>query len=221
MHANINMDFGERAVIDTNKLAWVDSPLAGVHRRMLEREGAETGRATSIVRYAPKSYFSSHEHSGGEEFLVLDGVFSDEFGDFGPGSYVRNPVGSKHRPHSDDGCTIFVKLSQMARDDQLYVRRDTRGLAWGPTSAQGVSVLPLHQYGGEEIALYRWQPDIAGLEIKAPRGFELFVLNGEIDVDGERYEKGTWLRVSAVEQFHLASQVGATAYIKTGHLSAG
>ena len=61
---------------------------------MLERQGAESGRATSVVRYAPGSDFAAHTHTGGEEFIVLDGVFSDDSGDYSAGSYVRNPVGS-------------------------------------------------------------------------------------------------------------------------------
>jgi len=49
---------------------------------MLDRIGDEVARATSIVRYAPHSRFSAHTHGGGEEFLVLDGVFQDEHGDY-------------------------------------------------------------------------------------------------------------------------------------------
>jgi anti-sigma factor ChrR (cupin superfamily) len=101
---NINADLGRRAVVYSEDLPWVDSPLPGVQRRMLERDGGEVARATSIVRYAPNSSFSPHTHGGGEEFLVLDGVFSDESGDFGPGMYVRNPPGSRHTPRSDAGC---------------------------------------------------------------------------------------------------------------------
>jgi anti-sigma factor ChrR (cupin superfamily) len=40
---------------------------------MLDRIGDEVARATSVVRYAPKSRFSAHVHGGGEEFLLLDG----------------------------------------------------------------------------------------------------------------------------------------------------
>jgi anti-sigma factor ChrR (cupin superfamily) len=43
---------------------------------------------------------------------VLEGTFSDEQGDYPAGSYVRNPVGSRHAPFSREGCTIFVKLHQ-------------------------------------------------------------------------------------------------------------
>src|SRR5579859_6313352 len=110
----INADFSARAVVDTTALPWIPSPMPGVERKMLERDGGEVARATSLVRYAAGSRFERHEHGGGEEFLVLDGIFSDEYGDYPPGTYVRNPPGSHHAPFSRTGCTLFVKLRQFA-----------------------------------------------------------------------------------------------------------
>src|SRR3977135_2686273 len=81
------------------------------------RRVEEVAPATSIVRYAPASHFSPHVHDGGEEFLVLDGVFQDEHGDYPAGSYVRNPPTSRHTPGSAAGCTIFVQLWQVERDE--------------------------------------------------------------------------------------------------------
>lgn len=218
MYTNMNMDFAAPVVVDTQKLPWVDSRLPGVQRRMLEREGAESGRATTIVRYAPESHFSSHVHSGGEEFLVLDGVFSDEFGDFGPGSYVRNPIGSRHEPLSKNGCTIFVKLSQMGVEDQEFVRKDTTALSWQPGPAKGLSVMPLHRFQGEDVALYKWEPGSETPDYSAEGGMELLVLNGEIADEHGRYAKGTWIRDSAIGRRFPHSAVGGTAYVKTGHL---
>src|SRR5258707_15028353 len=106
----LHADFTRRAVVHAVRLAWVASPMAGVGRRMLVRVGGEVARATSIVRYAPESRFSPPVHDGGEEFLVLDGVFQDEHGAFPAGSYIRNPPQSRHTPGSKPGCTIFVKL---------------------------------------------------------------------------------------------------------------
>src|SRR5690242_3386961 len=122
----INADLSERAVVDTNALPWVTSPMPGVERKMLERDGGEVARATSLVRYAPGSRFEMHEHGGGEEFLVLDGTFSDEHGDYPAGTYVRNPPGSRPTPFSRTGCTLFVKLRQFAADDLKRVVIDTR-----------------------------------------------------------------------------------------------
>jgi anti-sigma factor ChrR (cupin superfamily) len=49
---------------------------------------------------------------------VLEGVFSDEAGDYPAGTYVRNPIGTAHRPHiGPEGATILVKLHQFAEDD--------------------------------------------------------------------------------------------------------
>ena len=69
---HLNADFSQAVIIDTNALPWEDSPMAGVQRRKLDRIGDEVARATSLVRYAPQSYFSPHTHSGGEEILVLE-----------------------------------------------------------------------------------------------------------------------------------------------------
>ena len=109
---NLNDNFNERVVVHGGTIDWVDSPIAGVRRRMLDRLGDEVARATTIVEYAPGSQFSPHVHTGGEEFVVLEGVFSDEHGDFPAGSYIRNPPQSRHTPGSAEGCVIFVKLWQ-------------------------------------------------------------------------------------------------------------
>src|SRR5215472_15916149 len=98
--------------------------------------------ATTIVRYAPKSSFSPHVHTGGEEFFVLEGVFRDEHGDFPAGSYIRNPPKSKHTPGSATGCTIFVKLWQFDLADRTYVRIDTNKMAFIPDRERaGVEVM--------------------------------------------------------------------------------
>jgi len=215
----INDDFTQRVVIETGTQPWVPSPLAGVERRMLDRLGAESGRATSIVRYAPESHFKSHVHEGGEEFLVLDGVFSDEHGDFGPGSYLRNPPGSSHRPFSKDGCTIFVKLWQMAPEEQDHVRIDTITAPWRPGLVEGLDVMPLFGDGLENVALVRWQPGTAFPPHVHTDGEEILVLEGVFADESGRYPKGTWLRNPPGSQHSPFSEEGCTLYVKTGHLS--
>jgi len=216
MKINANLD--QRAVVYSEQLDWVDSPLPGVQRRMLERDGAEAGRASTIVRYAPDSHFRSHVHTGGEEYIVLDGVFSDEYGNFGPGTYVRNPVGSEHRPHSKDGTTIFVKLWQMDPEDHKYVRIDTNKTEWRTGLVEGLSVMPLHEHGSEHVALVKWA---AGTEFNFhghPGGEEIFVLDGIFEDEHGRYPTGTWLRNPAGSVHTPFSTEGCTIYVKTGHL---
>ncbi len=219
MVTNLNMDFSETLAIDTSSIEWTESPLPGVHRRMLERASAESGHATSVVRYAPGSDFSPHTHGGGEEFLVLDGVFSDESGDYGPGLYVRNPVGSKHQPRSEQGCTIFVKLWQMDTDDQASVRVDTAASEWFPGLVRGLSVMPLHQFGTESVALVNWEPGTVFQRHSHVAGEEIFVLDGGFEDEHGRYPTGTWLRSPPGSEHTPFTAEGCRIYVKTGHLS--
>jgi anti-sigma factor ChrR (cupin superfamily) len=215
----LNADFTQRVAIDTESQPWVASPLPGVERRMLDRIGDEVARATSLVRYAPDSFFSPHEHGGGEEFLVIEGVFSDEHGDYGPGFYLRNPVGSRHTPFSREGCTILVKLWQMAPEDQEFVRIDTASAAWEPWSMDGAEVVRLAERPDEQVLLMRLQP---GAELSAhdhPGGEELFVLAGELADQNGRYPKGTWLRNPPGSSHSVRSEQGCTIWLKLGHLA--
>ena len=215
----INDDFTQRVVIETGTRPWVPSPLAGVERRMLDRLGAESGRATSIVRYAPESHFNAHVHDGGEEFLVLEGVFSDEHGDFGPGSYLRNPPGSSHRPFSKEGCTIFVKLWQMEPEEKNHVKIDTTAATWQPGLVEGLEVMPLFNDGQENVALVRWQPGTSFPAHVHTDGEEILVLDGVFADESGRYPKGTWMRNPPGSQHSPFSEEGCTLYVKTGHLS--
>lgn len=220
----LNADFSQRVAIDTTSQPWVASPLPGVERRMLDRIGDEIARATSLVRYAPDSYFSPHQHSGGEEFLVLDGVFSDEHGDYGAGMYLRNPIGSSHKPFSRDGCTIFVKLWQMDPDDQEHVRIDTTAAVWEPwtmdgETMNGVEVIRLAERPGERVYLMRLRPGTVVPTHDHPGGEELFVLDGELADQNGRYPKGTWLRNPPGSSHDAFSDDGCTFWLKLGHLA--
>jgi anti-sigma factor ChrR (cupin superfamily) len=215
----LNADLNQRAVVFSETLPWVDSPMPGVQRRMLERDGEEVARATTVVRYAPDSYFSAHTHGGGEEYIVLEGVFSDENGDFGPGTYVRNPVGSSHAPYSKEGATILVKLRQMAPNDQTQVTIDTTQAEWFPGLVPGLQVLPLHTYGTEQVALVKWAPGTHFQQHRHWGGEEIFVLEGTFADEYGVYPQGTWLRNPPNSIHTPFSEEGCVIYVKTGHLA--
>ena len=154
---HLNADYSQRVVLNHHDLDWVASPQAGVDRRMLERSGAEVAKATSIVRYQAGSKFEAHHHELGEEILVLEGVFSDENADYPAGTYVMNPPGSSHAPHSVDGCTIFVKLRHLGADQQHKEVVDTRTADWYQGMVPGLTVMPLMKQGMGST-LVRWAP---------------------------------------------------------------
>ena len=214
----LNADLSRPASVDSVALPWIASPMVGVERRMLERDGDEAARATSLVRYAPGSAFSPHTHGAGEEFLVLDGVFSDETGDFPAGFYVRNPPGSRHMPASAPGAVILVKLRQMPAEETEAVRLDTRDPALWRDLGQGRREAPLFDAPWERVVMLRLAPGHAGAAESWPRGIDSFVVEGDLVIDGTTHRAGAWLRRPPGSRLTLASQEGALRLRKTGHL---
>ncbi|UTW07198.1 cupin domain-containing protein [Pseudomonas benzenivorans] len=217
----INADLTQRVVLDTRAMPWQASPLPGVERRPLERFAAESGRATSVVRYAPGSAFSRHLHPGGEEILVLEGVFVDEHGEYPAGYWLKNPPGSGHTPSSPPGCLLFVKLCYQAPEDQRSARIDTASAAWQPGQVPGLQVLPLDSHGTVHTALVRWAP---GTRFKAHQhlgGEEILVLEGVFEDEFGAYPAGTWLRSPHGSRHTPFSSEGCLIYVKVGHLFEG
>jgi ChrR Cupin-like domain len=203
----LNADFTKRAVVHGAAIPWQASPIPSVERRMLDRIGDEVARATTIVRYAPKSQFSPHTHGGGEEFLVLAGVFQDEHGDYPVGTYVRNPPTSSHTPSSVGGCIILVKLWQFDPDDRTQVTIDTTNQPYiTDLTRRGAIVLPLFEDERETVQLEKWAAN-ASIDLLAPDGLEIFVLQGGFRESGEVFEPYSWLRLPPDSR--LLAQSGA------------
>jgi hypothetical protein len=207
----INADFTQRVVVRFQQTPWVASPAAGVERKMLDRIGQEVARATTIVRFAPGSSFEAHTHGGGEEFLVLDGVFQDETGDFPKGTYVRNPPTSRHTPATSQGATILVKLHQMHPMDRTQIQVQT-----DPDNGR----TDLHKDEFETVWFETLAPE-AGLNLDARGGAEIFVVDGSAVTERDVLDTWDWLRLPAQSQASInAGPAGAMLWIKTGHLAA-
>ncbi len=215
---DLNANFDERAVVHSDSQPWVASPMKGVDRRMLDRIGDEVARATTIVRYAPGSAFSAHTHTGGEEFLVLEGVFQDEHGDFPVGTYVRNPPTSSHTPSSAEGATIFVKLWQFDMDDRQQITIDTTTQTPQPVRA-GVSEIPLFEDAQERVRIELWEPNVAVTQA-GHNGFEALVVEGSFIEGDEVFGVNSWLRLPPHTPLSAVSgPEGARLWVKSGHLA--
>lgn len=213
----LNMDFSEQIVINTRDREWLPSPREGVWRKPLAREEAEQGHATSIVRYDPGSHFHAHDHPLGEEILVLEGIFSDETGDYHAGTYFRNPEGFRHAPFSVEGCVILVKLHQFQPGDTAHVVLDTETSAWRPGQGS-LQVMPLHECQGEFTALVRWP---AGEQFQPHQHFggeEIYVVSGEFIDEFGRYPAGTWMRSPHLSQHCPYVEQETVIWVKVGHL---
>lgn len=216
----INSDFNAAVGLRVGALAWRPSPMPGVDRRMLDRIGGEVARATSIVRYAPGSHFSAHAHDGGEEFIVLEGTFQDEHGDYPAGTYVRNPVGTRHIPRSDGGCTIFVKLWQFDPQDRAQIALDLASVSFAvdPTRP-GIARAILHERADELVEIEQWDAG-AVRSFDSQGGVELLILEGSIVWLGQEYSRHDWIRLPCDwSGSAVAGPQGARLWVKSRHLA--
>jgi len=216
---DVNANFSKRVMLHSDEIEWETSPMAGVDRRRLDRIDNAADRVTTIVRYAPESHFSPHVHTGGEEFIVLEGIFEDDYGNWPTGSYIRNPPTSKHQPGSKNGCVIFVKLAQFHPDDRTFVHADIAKLgSVEDRHRDGVKVSPLFKDADEEVRIEYWEADVE-VTIDTFGGAELLVLDGSFYEAKDTLRKHSWLRVPDGYAFKaIAGEDGAQVWIKSGHL---
>ena len=215
----INGDLNARAVVQTNAMEWTASPSGTVWRKRVHLVGPpESGQVTSIVRYQPDASFPAHDHPEGEEILVLEGVFSDEHGDWPAGTYLLNPEGFRHAPFSTEGCLLFVKLRQFPGLDREHLVVNTGEREWQAPQNDGVSVKPLYSQAGfsDTTRLEKWDAGTTVGEVSYEQGAEFYVLRGIFEDDEGVYPAGTWLRMPPGESHAPRSGQGCELYVKTG-----
>jgi anti-sigma factor ChrR (cupin superfamily) len=222
MNEAINGDLSVRVAVDTAAMEWSPSPSGSVWRKRVHLVGpSEAGQVTSVVRYEPHSKFHAHDHPDGEEIFVLDGVFSDEHGDWPAGTFLLNPEGFRHAPFSEHGCVLFVKLRQFAGRERRHVAFDTNQLAWEPGPTPGVNRKLLYRQNGfpDRVSLERWAPGTDPGVIHYEHGAELLVLDGSFRDEAGIFGSGFWLRFPVGTLHHPQSAEGCTFYLKQGGLT--
>jgi hypothetical protein len=218
----LNGDLAVRVFVDTQAMDWTPSPSGTVWRKRVHRVGpAESGQVTSLVRYEPGASFPAHNHPGGEEILVLEGIFSDEHGDWPAGTYLLNPEGFSHSPFSQDGCLLLVKLRQYPGADRQHVVMNTRDVGWTGSVRKIASWKKLYAQKPytDFMRLEAWDAPAELGQINFPQGAELFVLKGGFSDDFGSYNQYSWLRIPAGGSITPTSSDYCELYIKEGGFS--
>ena len=217
----LNADFSQRVAVHAAKLPWIASPIAAVERRMLDRIGDEVARANlDRPLRASQPVPLRTPMAAARSFLVLEGVFQDEHGNYpgpAPMSATRRLRATLPAPRS--GCVLFVKLWQFDLADRTQVRRDAQALVYAPAQGRpGVEIAALFNDSREEVRMERWQPHVS-ISLDLPDGGEFLVLDGEFNEGGEGFAAQSWLRLPTGGRLSAAAgRDGCTLWAKTGHL---
>lgn len=213
----LNVNLQQSAVLHTQDMEWQADPVPGVWRKPLVHTGDQLGQATSVVRYDPNTRFVRHEHPNGEEILILDGLLSDEFGDYQAGHYLRNPPGSAHQPFSRTGCEMLVLRNYFSNDDQQAVSIHTQQVEWLPAEGE-MEVKPLFDNATESVALMKLPAGCQRSRRQNFGGVEWFVISGCLYDDEGVYPSGSWIRYPDESMDTMVADEDTVAWCKRGHL---
>ena len=72
-------------------------------------KGGAAEPTVAVLKYEPGSAVPRHRHAGLETIMVLDGVQSDQAGDYAAGTLVFNEAGSEHSVWSKEGCVVLIQ----------------------------------------------------------------------------------------------------------------
>ena len=232
---DVNSDLTRRVVIQSATLPWSPSPwIPGINRKFLDRYGnGQFVPSTSIVSFATGVRDPYHAHPHGEEFYILEGVFTDHTGDYLPGFYVRHPIRWCHAPYVDmrnPDAVVWVKVSQIMEEGEPVIVKDTCDLElpeWrdGSSLSGRIRVLPLHASArtGERVWIELWEPGTRAVVPQPLGGEEVFVISGTLVENGVTHPPLTWIRNPAQGRgtqflWQRASPQGCKLLMKSGHL---
>lgn len=99
----------ERKATETDKAKWQESR-QGLRKLVLHEYGNEK---VQLVDIPAGTELTLHKHEGGEEVYILRGTYSDEFGVYKAGSWIRYPHGSEHKPVIIEDSLLWIKSGHL------------------------------------------------------------------------------------------------------------
>jgi len=92
------------------------SPVTGMSWHKISYSKENNGQGTYVLKMEPGAKSLPHEHTGFEEFLMLDGELTDPDGMvFKKGDFISFEPGSRHSSHTINGCLVLVFMRGINR----------------------------------------------------------------------------------------------------------
>ncbi len=205
----INVEYDKSISLDEANIKWQYDDVLNCHKKIFS---LDEDKETSLIKFDKDSNFKNSKRINSVEIFILAGTYSNEFGDFEKGTYLKLPKEDESKITTSNNCEIFKKINYSQNTIETSIV-DTSSSQW--LQGQGnLQVMPL----SDQTALVKWPKD----EIFIPHthwgGEEILVLKGTfIDEHGE-YKIGTWLRSPHLSRHHPYVKEETIIFVKTGHL---
>jgi len=194
----VNADANKVAFMDTRTMEWSDTEWQGIQRKVLEFVNhAKMGRETSILKFLPGASLPTTSWDERLDFFVIDGSCSDEHGNYGKHTFVRQPPGTRHTLRSESGCTLYAKWRIPIKNDSTRILIDAQSAKWMEFPHRGADVLHLYpnKDGIETGRIGHVHTNRQLPSHDHSIGEETLVLEGVLKDEYASYEAGTWFRM--------------------------
>ncbi len=192
-----NADPDAMVLMATAEMEWEATDIPGVSQKLLERViDDEKGRETALIKVDPGTVFPHDSLNQREDIFVLEGLLSDEHGDYGQYTFILNPAGFTHTLSSKDGCVFYRKLRNPFRDQTERLVIDTAKVEWQPFGHRAAEVVHFYR-DPHGIEVSRFGEVFENQQIPShdhAMGEETLICDGELNDAMGTYGPGTWLR---------------------------
>lgn len=205
----INVEYDKSICLDEANLKWQNDDILNCDKKIFS---LDEDKETSLIKIDKNSTFHNSNRINSVEIFVLDGTYSNEFGDFERGTYLKFPKEDESKIKSLEGCEVFKKINYKQNTVETLIV-DTSDTYW--SQGQGnLEVMPL----SDQTALVKWPRN----EVFVPHthwgGEEIFVLKGTFMDEHGKYKIGTWLRNPHMSKHYPFVEDETIIFVKTGHL---
>ena len=207
--------------IDTKLLSWIKEPINGRFHKTI-------GKCTTLVKINPNTTWDEHIHPNGEEFFILNGKWTDKYGNFTKYNYIRNYIGSKHEPIiGNQGCIIMAIMGQMSID---IIEPEHTSWNASPNNDKWIQYknnikrLNLYKSVSENVFVEIWGKNCK-INIEIPiNGKEILVVDGEFRTNNGIHNELSWttFQNKSNKSYYIdgiSGDNGCYIWCKEGHLN--
>jgi len=204
----MNNDYKQRISIDSQNLKWEEDEILGISKKLLSQNDT---KETALIKIDKNATFSNSNRVNSVEIYVLEGSYSNEFGTFEKGAYLKLPQEQESLVSSPSNCIIFRKINYYENDEQSIV--DTVASTWS-AGYGNLQVMSL----SDQTALVKWPKDERFVPHSHWGGEEILVLSGIFMDEFGKYEVGNWTRSPHQSRHFPFVEDETIILVKTGHL---
>jgi anti-sigma factor ChrR (cupin superfamily) len=216
----VNADCTKLVIVPPDKMIWESTGVNGVSQMVLERiNHSNLGRETALLRLDPGSELPPEVQDARLELFVVEGSFSDGHAEYGPRTFVMNPVGTTYKASSKDGCVLYVKRLKGFSSDVERVATDIETADWEPFGHRVAEVVHFYRDAARNVTarVGRVFPNAQVMEHDHPGGEEVLILDGVFKDQFGDGTPGTWLRYPiGLAHAPYTGDEGALIYIRDG-----